>query len=136
MTRGFGLRIYVAGLNRKERAVAYDIVDADFVLDSMGNMPIIDVRPAEMFDQGHIPGAMLVSLPGIIQTAKSPAEEFAAQVGRRGVAKTDDVVVYCMIGQLAHMACGLLDNQGFTGVHCYAGSWIDWASDATRPVKR
>lgn len=116
--------------------MAYEIVDASFVQQSMGNVPVIDVRPAEMFARGHIPGAVSLPLMGVLETAENPAEEFAARVQQLGVAPASDVVLYCHIGQLVRVACDLLDAQGYTGVRCYLGSWVDWAADPARPVER
>ena len=33
------------------------IVDATYVLDHMDSLPVVDVRPAEMYAEGHIPHA-------------------------------------------------------------------------------
>ena len=38
--------------------MSYEIVDADYVLEHLGKMPILDVRPKDMYLESRIPGAL------------------------------------------------------------------------------
>lgn len=43
------------------REIPYEIVDAEYVQSHIGEMPIVDVRPAEYYTAGHIPTAIDIS---------------------------------------------------------------------------
>lgn len=116
--------------------MTYEIVDAAYVLDNLGKMPIIDVRPKFLYDDSRIPGAVSVEMI----TAKELGGDVAAEMARRaqavGVAAEDECIVYCQDGILAHEACGYLEQAGYTGLHCYEGSFTDWVADPARPLER
>ena len=42
--------------------MSYEIVDADYVLEHLGKMPILDVRPKDMYLESRIPGALSAPL--------------------------------------------------------------------------
>ena len=115
--------------------MAYDVVDATFVMDNLGSMPIIDVRPQFMYEQSRIPGARSVEM----MAAKEAGGDVAAEMARRaeavGVMPDDECIVYCQDGVLAHEACGYLEQAGYGNLHCYEGSFTDWVTDPTRPLE-
>lgn len=114
--------------------MAYKIVDADYVLDTLGQFPLLDVRPAEMYNESRIPGAVSVRLIEAKEDPGDTAEIFTERVKAAGFEPSDNFIVYCYNGQLANEACTLLESQGYSGLSCYEGSWVDWISDETRPV--
>ena len=73
-------------------------------------VPLIDVRPAFMFDQAHIPGAVNVPLVN------------------PDVKPEDDVVLYCQTGLHAGLAADTLAKEGFTDIELYSGSMNDWSA--------
>lgn len=115
--------------------MAYDIVDADFVLENLGAMPLIDVRPLFMYEESRIPGARSVEMI----TAQELGGDVAAEMARRaeavGVMPADECIVYCLDGTLAHEACGYLERAGYENLHCYEGSFTDWVTDPSRPLE-
>ncbi len=115
--------------------MAYDVVDATYVLDNLGKMPIIDVRPKFLYDESRIPGAVSVEMI----TAKQLGGDVAAEMARRaeavGIGPDDECIVYCQDGILAHEACGYLEQAGYTALHCYEGSFTDWVTDPSRPLE-
>lgn len=115
--------------------MAYEIVDAAFVLDHLGTMPLLDVRPLEMYEESRIPGAVSVRLMEAKEADEDTADVFVERVAEVGFAPDDDFIVYCYNGGLANEACALLESKGYTGHRCYEGSWIDWIADPIRPVE-
>ena len=115
--------------------MAYKIVDADFVLENLDKMPIIDVRPVFMYEESRIPGARSVEMI----TAKELGGDVAAEMARRaeavGVGPEDECIVYCLDGTLAMEACEYLSSAGYTGLNCYKGSFTDWITDPSRPLE-
>lgn len=115
--------------------MSYEKVDAAFVLDNLGTMPLLDVRPLEMYQESRIPGAISVRLMEAKEAEGDTADVFAARVEEAGFAPDDEFIVYCYNGGLADEACALLESKGYTHQVCYEGSWVDWISDPTRPVE-
>ena len=116
--------------------MTYQLVDANFVLDHDKDMPIIDVRPAFLYEAGHIPGAKNVELMATLEEEGDGAANLAAKVEALGINPDEPVIVYCQAGVMARQACELLQSQGFTHLNYYGGSWTDWSSDDSRPVEK
>ncbi len=119
---------------------SYEIVDTEFVLDNLDNMPIIDVRPFDIYEEGHIPGAISVDLPAIKEAAQEEnedvAENFKNEVEEMGIMPDDECIVYCMYGPLAREACEYLESMGYKNLYCYEESYVKWVSDPSRPIER
>ena len=116
--------------------MSYEIVDADYVLEHLGKMPILDVRPKDMYLESRIPGALSAPLLEAKEAPEDTTEFFLREVLDAGIDPTKDFIVYCYNGGLAREACDLLENAGNICQKCYEGSWIDWISDSSRPVEK
>lgn len=92
------------------------------------SVPVVDVRPASMYEEGHIPGA--VSVPLVVPEDGSMISDDAlvAAVEAAGVQQGDDVVLYCQTGYHAGLAAETLIDAGFSDVELYAGSMNDWTA--------
>ena len=66
---------------------------------------LLDVRSAEEFGRGHLPGAFNI-----------PVQELDNRLGEVGP-RSGDVVVYCRSGHRSSRAAQLLREHGFTKVH-------------------
>lgn len=82
---------------------------------------LLDVRSAEEFAGGHVPGAVNVS-----------HEQVAARIGELGPAR--EVVVYCERGGRAAKAADVLRDAGFTVRHL-TGDMSGWREQGL-PVER
>lgn len=114
--------------------MAPQVVDASWVLERLGRVPIVDVRTPAEYAAGHIPGAIDVPL-----SRDAPDGErvtFLGSVERAVPDKSACVVVYCRSGVRAREAAEIMDAAGYGDVRLYRGSWLDWMSDPTRPVER
>jgi NADPH-dependent 2,4-dienoyl-CoA reductase/sulfur reductase-like enzyme/rhodanese-related sulfurtransferase len=83
------------------------------VADLLGSgCEFIDVRTAEEYAQGHIPGAVNID----VNNLRDPI----AQI------KTDDPVVYCAVGQRGHIATQILKSYGLTPRNLDGGysTWV------------
>lgn len=84
-----------------------------------GDAPIIlDVRTAEEYAEGHVPGAINISHDEL-------AERLAEIESARGV----ELVVYCRSGRRAGIAEALLAEQGFTNLEHLEGDMLAWMAD-------
>ena len=114
----------------------YEIVDATYVLDNLELLPIVDVRPAQMWQAGHISHARSIELLAAKEASGDTAAVFAERFQHAGLHPRDRFIVYCHDGVLAREACDLLAQRGYAGQKCYAGSWRDWVSEPLRPIAR
>jgi rhodanese-related sulfurtransferase len=91
-------------------------------LAGQANAPLLlDVRSADEFASGHVPGALNVS-----------HEQVAAQLGALDSAR--EVVVYCERGPRAEKAAGVLRGAGFSVRHL-TGDMSGWREQGL-PVER
>ena len=96
---------------------------------------LVDVRPAFMYEEGHIPGAVNVPLVDPEDGSMVPDGDLVAAVKAAGVQPEDDVVLYCQTGYHAGLAADTLAKEGFSDIELYSGSMHDWSSQHL-PIER
>ena len=87
---------------------------------------VVDVRTAEEYDAGHLPGARRVQLDEI--GAALDAGEFPASPDA-------PLLVYCRAGSRSAQAAALLSERGFQRVYDLEGGITAWG-EAGQPVLR
>ncbi|MEO8449593.1 MAG: sulfurtransferase [Gemmatimonadota bacterium] len=90
---------------------------------------------------GHIPGARNVPWAKAVNpethTFKPASELRAIYEQEQGLASSDDVVVYCRIGERSsHTWFVLTYLLGYPQVRNYDGSWTEWGNGVRLPVER
>ena len=75
---------------------------------------ILDVRTQEEYDQGHIPGAILI-----------PDTEIKAEAENILTDKAQLILVYCRSGRRSKLAAEALVELGYTNIKEFGGI-IDW----------
>ena len=88
--------------------------EAKALMDSESEYIIIDARTQEEYDQGHIPGAILI-----------PEYEIANRAEKELSAKDQLILVYCRSGRRSKIAAEELVKLGYTNVKEFGGI-IDW----------
>lgn len=88
------------------------------------SLVLLDVRTAEEFAEGHVPGAINI-----------PHTELAARIGELEAARGRDIVVYCRSGNRSAKALEALGEAGFRRLFHLKGDFPGW-SDEGRPVAR
>lgn len=78
------------------------LVESDYVLN------IIDVRPRELYDEGHVPGAMHI-----------PLSELEGQLDQLN--EDEEYYTICHDGKGAKKAAELLDKNGFEATRVEQG---------------
>lgn len=86
------------------------------------DLVILDVRTAEEFAAGHVPGARNIS-----------HDLLASRVGELDDARERELVVYCRSGKRAALALDALRAAGFTRLAHLEGDFLGWQA-AQRPV--
>jgi len=88
--------------------------EAKRIMDNETGFIILDVREQDEFDEGHIPGAILMPY--------TRAEELASELLPD---KDQMILVYCRSGRRSKIAAQTLADMGYTDIREFGGI-IDW----------
>ena len=88
--------------------------EAKALMDSESGYIIIDARTQEEYDEGHIPGAILI-----------PEYEIADRAEKELPNKDQLILVYCRSGRRSKIAAEELVKLGYTNVKEFGGI-IEW----------
>ena len=104
------------GVTDKKEVVYMNITaqEAKVLMESRTDYVILDVRTREEFDQGHIPGAVLIPDTEIRERAEETLPD-----------KDQLVLVYCRSGRRSKLAAEALVELGYTNIQEFGGI-IDW----------
>ncbi len=83
-------------------------------MDSEKDRIIVDVRTRKEYDQGHIPGAVLI-----------PNTEIEAKAADLLPDKEQLILVYCRSGRRSKLAAQSLADLGYTNIREFGGI-LDW----------
>ena len=100
----------------KQEAVYVNITaeQAKEIMDTQEGYIILDTRTQEEYDEGHIPGAILIPHDGILEKAESVLTD-----------KDQLILVYCRSGRRSKLAAEDLKKLGYTNIKEFGGI-IDW----------
>jgi len=96
-----------------------DPEEAKTMIDQ-GNVIIVDVRRSDEFEQGHIPGAILVPNETILTEAATMLPD-----------KNAVILIYCRSGRRSAEAAEKLLSLGYVHVYDFGGI-LDWPYDITK----
>lgn len=88
--------------------------EAKQIMDREEGYIILDVRTQEEYDQGHIPGAIVI-----------PNTEIEARAEAELTDKNQLILVYCRSGRRSKLAAEILVDLGYTNIKEFGGI-IDW----------
>ena len=88
--------------------------EAKEIMDREEGYVILDTRTQEEYDEGHIPGAILIPHDEILQKAESLLTD-----------KDQLILVYCRSGRRSKLAAEALVELGYTNIKEFGGI-IDW----------
>ena len=94
--------------------------EAKQIMDSEDGYIILDVRTQEEYDQGHIPGAIVISHEEIAEKAEEVLTD-----------KDQLSLVYCRSGRRSKIAAEALVELGYTNIKEFGGI-IDWPYEVER----
>ena len=124
------------------------------VRDSLGELPLIDVRSPEEYTGerthmpaypeegalrgGHIPGAKSMPWGKAANedgTFKSAAELKELYTEQAGLGESEEVIAYCRIGERSSHTWFVLKHLlGYSNVRNYDGSWTEWGNVVGVPI--
>ena len=105
------------------RSASYDQIsgaEAKALMDSESGYIIIDARTQSEYDDGHIPGAILI-----------PEYEIADRAEKELPDKDQLILVYCRSGRRSKIAAEELVKLGYTNVKEFGGI-IDWEYETVK----
>ena len=84
------------------------------IMDSHQDYVILDTRTQEEYDEGHIPGAILIPYDAVTEKAEAVLTD-----------KDQLILVYCRSGRRSKLAAEALVKLGYTNIKEFGGI-IDW----------
>ena len=100
-------------INDKGEKPMYESITAEAakkIMDSGEDIVILDVREQDEYDEGHIPGAILIPYTAI----EDRAEEILTD-------KDKQILVYCRSGRRSKIAADALSKLNYTNVKEFGG---------------
>lgn len=88
--------------------------EARQIMDTEEDYIILDVRTQEEYDEGHIPGAVLI-----------PDTEIKARAEGVLTDKNQLILIYCRSGRRSKLAAEILVELGYTNIKEFGGI-LDW----------
>ena len=107
---------------KKQEAVYVNITaeEAKKIMDSQEGYLILDTRTQAEFNEGHIPGAILIPHDTITEKAETMLTD-----------KNQLILVYCRSGRRSKLASEDLVKLGYTNIKEFGGI-IDWPYEITK----
>ena len=105
-----------------DREVVYMNITAEEakrIMDSEEDYIILDTRTEAEYDEGHIPGAIVI-----------PHDEIADRAEEELPDKDRSILVYCRSGRRSKLAAEALVELGYTNIKEFGGI-IDWPYEVT-----
>ena len=94
--------------------------EAKEIMDTEEGYLILDVRTQEEYDEGHVPGAVLIPNTAIENRAEEELPD-----------KEQLILVYCRSGRRSKLAAQILTDLGYTNVKEFGGI-LDWPYEVTK----
>ena len=94
--------------------------EAKTIMDTEQGYVILDTRTREEYDQGHIPGAIVI-----------PHEKIAEKAEEVLTDKDQLILVYCRSGRRSKIAAEALAELGYTNIREFGGI-NDWPYEVER----
>lgn len=116
--------LLIAGCSQSQNVTSLDVAQFEKQIKEKSDKIILDVRTADEFNEGHIPGAVMIDYY---------RNDFREQVNK--LDKTKPVFVYCASGVRSSSAAKILAQSGFTQVYNLKGGINAWYRSG-KPVDR
>ena len=108
--------------NQNKGYIQITAEDAKQIMDTESDYVILDVRTQEEYDEGHIPGGVLI-----------PDYEIAERAETELTDKDQIILVYCRSGNRSKTASAVLADMGYTNVREFGGI-NDWPYDTEKTL--
>ena len=98
---------------------------------------LLDVRTAEEYAEGTIPGSVLLDFAGnnFPDNTYRPVQHIRIRYLEKGIDFDDRVIIFCRTSIRAAQTHLALYDAGYRNLSLYDGAWVEWASDPDNPVQ-
>jgi len=98
---------------------------------------LVDVRTAEEYAEGTIPGALCLDFAGnnFADGTYRPVQFIRIRHLEQGIDYDDRVIVFCKTSIRAAQTYVALYNAGYRDLKLYDGAWVEWSADPNNPVQ-
>ncbi len=114
------------------------LATADYVLQQRHDPEsvVVDVRPAHMYTEGHIPWAINVPWAQNLDEDNLflATDALGAHFASRGVTPDHNVIMHCQVGLASSHSYVALRLLGYPRVRVYHRSWAEWGADPALPT--
>ena len=108
------------GENQVAEYTSITMEDAKQIFQEKGDYLIVDVRRADEFAEGHIPGAINIANEDIVSAEPAELQD-----------KDQMIYVYCRSGNRSKQASAKLAAMGYTNIVEFGGI-LDWTGEVER----
>lgn len=108
------------GSNKVADYTSISMEEAKEIFETEGDYIILDVRRADEFSKGHIPGAINIANEDIIDTEPVGLPD-----------KNQTIYVYCRSGNRSKQAAAKLAAMGYTNIIEFGGI-VDWTGEVEK----
>ena len=100
------------------------------------NSVIIDTRTEEEYNEGTIPGSVLLDFAGnnFSDGTYKPVQQIRIRYLEEGIDYDDTLVMYCKTSIRGAQTYLALYNAGYRDLKLYDGAWVEWSRNPMNPV--
>lgn len=131
------LAVYTAQPFNSGILASMDEVKAQ-VYNPQKSVVILDTRTIEEYDEGRIPGAVLLDFNenNFPDGTYKPVQHIKIQYLEKGVKPDKTIIMYCKTSIRATQTALALYDAGYTNLKIYDGAWLEWSGNSANPVEK
>ncbi len=97
---------------------------------------IVDTRSQEEFNEGTIPGSVLLNFTGnnFADETYRPVRQIRIRYLEEGIDYDDTVYMFCKTSIRGAQTFLALYNAGYRDLKLYDGAWVEWSANPMNPV--
>lgn len=109
----------------------------DQVNNPDGGTLIVDTRSLEEFNEGTIPGSILLNFEGnnFSDGTYKPVQQIRIRYLEAEIDPAKTVIMYCKTSIRGAQTYLALYNAGYRNLKLYDGAWVEWSSKPSLPVQ-
>ncbi|MEA1910716.1 MAG: rhodanese-like domain-containing protein, partial [Spirochaetota bacterium] len=100
------------------------------------NTVIIDTRSLEEYNEGTIPGSILLNFSGnnFSDQTYRPVSQIQLRYLEEDIDYNDTVIMFCKTSIRGAQTYLALYNAGYRNLKLYDGAWVEWSASPANPV--
>lgn len=101
------------------------------------NTVLVDVRTQKEYDEGTIPGSILINYEDNNYTDKTfkSSQDIKIMYLEKGVKPDNNIILFCKTSTRAAQTYLALYEAGYKNIKVYDGAWLEWDADKSLPIQ-